>query len=60
MNGVPRTILQDKVSGKVSLDVNCGVGRLLTDEEESSLADFLIGCASIGYAKSRKDVLAKF
>ena len=56
--GVPRTTLQDRVSGKVSLDAKCGVGRLLTDEEESRLAGFLIGCASIGYAKSWKDVLA--
>ena len=26
--------------------------------EEKQLADFLIGCASIGYAKSCKDVLS--
>ena len=56
--GVPRTTLQDRVSGKVSLDTRSGVGRLLTDEEECRLADFLIGCVSIGHAKSRKDILA--
>lgn len=57
--GVPRATLHDKVSGKVGLNVRCGSGRrLLTDEEESCLADFLVGCASIGYAKSRKEVLA--
>ena len=58
MYGVPRTTLQDRISGKVPLNARCGSGRLLTDEEESRLADFLIGCSTIGYAKSRKDVLA--
>ena len=55
--GVPRTTLQDRVSGKISLSAKSG-HRLLTDEEESRLAEFLVGCASIGYAKSRKEVLA--
>ena len=55
--GVPRTTLQDKAAGRS--DVNAKSGRpLLTVNEEKSLADFLIGCASIGYAKSRKDVLS--
>ena len=57
--GVPRTTLQDKLSGKVSFNARCGAARrLLTDEEESALAAFLVGCVSIGYSKSRKDVLA--
>ena len=55
---MPRTTLQDKIFGKFSLDSRSGSGRLLTDEEESRLADFLVGCATIGYAKSRKDILA--
>ena len=46
--GVPRTTLQDRVSGKVSLNARSGAGRLLTDEEESTLVEFLIGCTSIG------------
>ena len=46
--GVPRTTLQDRISRKVSLDSRSGSGRLLTDEEESRLADFLVGCATIG------------
>ena len=50
--------MQDRISGKFSLDSRSGSGRLLTDEEESRLADFLVGCATIGYAKSRKEVLA--
>ena len=56
--GVPRSTLHEKVTGKVVLQVKSGLKNYLTDEEEASLVDFLIGCASIGYAKSRKDVLA--
>lgn len=56
--GVPRSTLHDRVSGKVALNARSGRKRLLTDEEEESLIEFLVGCASIGYAKSRSDVLA--
>ena len=56
--GVPRSTLHEKVTGKVALQVKSGSKTYLTDEEETSLVDFLVGCAKIGYAKSRKDVLA--
>ena len=56
--GVPKSTLHDRVSGKVALNARSGRKRLLTDEEEASLVEFLVGCASIGYAKSRRDVLA--
>ena len=57
-HGVPKSTLHDKVSDKVALKARNGEKKHLTDEEESSLVDYLIGCASIGYAKSRRDVLA--
>ena len=56
-HGVPRTTLQDKVVGRYAANARSG-RPLLTANEEKSLADFLIGCASVGYAKSRKDVLS--
>ena len=56
--GVPRSTLHEKVTGKVALQVKSGSKNYLTDEEEASLVDFLVGCATIGYAKSRKEVLA--
>ena len=56
--GVPKSTLHDRVSGKVALNARSGRKKLLTDEEEASLIEFLVGCASIGYAKSRSDVLA--
>ena len=57
-HGVPRSTLHDRVSGKVALKARSGAKRHLTDEEETQLVDFLVGCASVGYAKSRMDVLA--
>ena len=56
--GVPRSTLHEKVTGKVALQVKSGSKNYLTDEEETSLVEFLVGCAKIGSAKSRKDVLA--
>ena len=56
--GVPKSTLHDRVSGKVALNARSGRKKLLNDEEEASLIEFLVGCASIGYAKSRSDVLA--
>ena len=56
--GVPRSTLQDKASGKCSISATTGLHRrLLSDEEESWLANFLCGCASVGYTKSHKEVL---
>ena len=56
--GVPRSTLNDKVTGKVPLQAKSGRRTYLTDEEEDRLVEFLVGCASVGYAKSRRDVLA--
>ena len=55
---VPRSTLNDKVSGKVPVQAKSGRKAYLTDEEEDRLVEFLVGCASVGYAKSRRDVLA--
>lgn len=52
--GVPRSTLQDRVFGRVALKARTGAKRLLSDNEESALSNFIIGCAAIGYAKSKK------
>ena len=57
-HGVPRSTLHYRVTGKVAPNARSGAKRYLSDEEEAGLVDFLIGCASVGYAKSCKDVLA--
>ena len=56
--GIPRSTLHDKVSGKVALHSKKDHKRHLTDEEELAVIEFLEGCASVGYAKSRSDVIA--
>ena len=56
--GIPRSTLHNKVKGKVAINVKSGTKKHLTDEEKAKLVEFLAGCASIGYAKSRKEVQA--
>lgn len=50
--------MHNKVTGKVALRVKSGSKNHLTDKEEASLVEFLVGSAFIGYAKSLNDVLA--
>ena len=56
--GVPKSTLGDRISGRVVLGARSGPKPYLTTEEEDELMQFLLKCASIGYAKSCKDVLA--
>ena len=53
---VPKSTLHDHVSGRVQAGANSGPPRYLTDEEEMELVEFLTGCASVGYARSRIQV----
>ena len=55
---VPKSTLYDRVSGRVEFGAKSGPPRYLSDREEKELTNFLIGCARIGYARSRKQVLA--
>ena len=56
-HGVPRTTLKDRVSGKVKHGTKPGPKPYLSTNEESELSAFLKETASIGYGKTRKDVL---
>lgn len=56
--GVPKSSLGDRLSGRVLPDARCGPDTYLSLREEDELVMFLTRCASIGYAKSRKEVLA--
>ena len=51
--GVSKSTLHYRVSGKVTLNARSGRKSLLTDEEEASLIEFLVGCSVIEYAKLR-------
>ena len=46
------------MSGKAPLKARVGGKRYLIEDEEFKLVEFLVGCASVGYAKSRRDILA--
>lgn len=56
--GVPKSTLYDHVSGRIGIGARSGPPRYLSDKEEKDLVNFLTGCSKIGFAKSRKEVLA--
>ncbi len=53
---VPRTTLQDRVSGRVIHGTNSGPKPYLMREEEEELVGFLLHCARQGYGKTRGEV----
>ncbi len=55
---MPRTTIKDRLSGRVTHGSAPGAKPYLSREEEKELVDFLVTCSKIGYAKSRKEVLA--
>ena len=57
-HGVPRTTLKDRLSGRVDHGDNPGPAPYLNREEERELVVFLKKSASMGYGKSRKQVMA--
>ena len=56
-HGVPATTLKDRVSGRVAHGIKSGPRPYLSTEEETELGTFLKNWASVGYGKTRKDVL---
>jgi len=46
------------LSGRVQFGTKSGPPRYLTDPEEEELVNFLSGCAALGYARSKRDVIA--
>ena len=55
---VPKSTLGDRASGRVTHGDVSGPQKYLTTAEERELGRFLIRCASIGYPKSRYDVIS--
>ena len=55
---VPRSTLGDRVTGRVLPGSKSGKKRYLSDEEEDELVQFLLNCASVGYPRSRMEVIA--
>ena len=54
---VPKSTLHDHLVGKVVTGTNSEPPKYLSEEEEAELEEFLVGCASLGFAKSRAQVL---
>ena len=54
---IPKSTLHDRLIGKVQLGAQSGPPKYLTDQEEEELESFLCGCASVGYARSRQQVM---
>ena len=55
-NGIPRSTLKDRLSGRVLHGVNPGPKPYLSNDEEDELASHLLKAAEIGYGKTRRDV----
>ena len=55
-HGVPKTTLKNRLSGHVKHGKKPGPECYL-NEEEKELASFVKSCASIGYGKTRREVL---
>ena len=54
---MPKSTLYDRVSDRMAFGAKSGPPRYLTDGEKE-LTNFLVGCARIGYARSRKQVIS--
>ena len=54
---IPKSTLSDHISGKVKIGAHSGPPRYLNDVEEEELSNFISQCASIGCAKTKKEVL---
>ena len=54
---IPKSTFYDRMTGRVTGN-KPGPPPFLSDRQEDELAPFLEGCASIGYARSKKQVIA--
>ena len=55
--GIPKSTIHDHVSGRVSKGAKKGNPKYLTDDDEAMLVSFVEKCASIGYPRTRQQVL---
>lgn len=55
---IPRSTLNDRISGRVLPGAVSGRPKYLSNDEEKELVRFLQKCSFIGYPRSRKEVIA--
>ncbi len=54
---IPKSTIQDHISGKVAMNSKSGPAKYLTDLEEAELVQFLEKCADIGYPQTRAQII---
>ena len=57
LHGVPKSTLGDRITGRVLPGKKSGPEPYLNEKEEAELVTFLLRLSSIGYGRTRKDVL---
>ena len=57
-HGMPPTTLKDRLAGQVQHGDKPGPKLYLDQHEEKELGDVLQQCSSVGYGKTRRDVMA--
>lgn len=55
---IPKGTLHNKVAGKTALQCRKGPGKILTDEEEEKINNWIINMAKVGYCVNTRDVIA--
>ena len=55
---VPKSTLGDRASGRIQHGATSGPNKYLTSSEEKELTSFIIRCASIGFPKTRHEVIS--
>ena len=53
---IPITTLHNYSSGKVKVGEQSGPKRYLSEQEEETLSEFIIGCSEIGFPRTRREV----
>ena len=56
-HGVPPTALKNCLGGRVQHGTKPGPLLYLSEAKEKELLSFIINCASVGYAKTHRDVM---
>ena len=54
---IPKSTLHDRVSGRVLPGICSGQPKYLTDEDEEELERYLTHCSSVGFGRSRQQVI---
>jgi hypothetical protein len=57
MYGIPKSTLQDHVSGRIAIGSKSGPEPYLTPAEEEDLVRFIERCSAIGYSKTKSQII---